>query len=216
MMRIMPSARALARHLAVWVGTTVVTLLAAALGEGQTRPTPEWLAFQLVPSVELLAGDPGAGVGLRWQLTPLAYSFAAHRGLSSWRVFVVEPNLRYGGSVEGYLAPGAFFGPTSGTTLRVGARAYIPLLERGEALSLSVAASYRHLVDQSALLVEVGLHAVYGIVGLTVGVAVPEQPLWLSVALMRRRSAGLEGERLSTDGGHPSTAAGFEVEARAR
>jgi L-ascorbate metabolism protein UlaG (beta-lactamase superfamily) len=34
--------------------------------------------------------------------------------------------------------------------------------------------------------------------------------------VMRRRSAGLEGERLSTDGGHPSTAAGFEVEARAR
>src|SRR4051794_775501 len=65
-------------------------------------PSLAWLVTQLVPSPELAVGRvkhiDGAGAesdvtttafGLRWQLTPLVWSWGVNRRISRWRYFVV-------------------------------------------------------------------------------------------------------------------------------
>jgi hypothetical protein len=59
-------------------------------------PTLPWLIPQLIPSPELGFGalkgaSNDAHFGMRWQLTPVLYSFGMYRKLSPWRFFVVEP-----------------------------------------------------------------------------------------------------------------------------
>ena len=70
-------------------------------------PDAAWAITQLVPSPEIAVGgeERGAHVGLRWQVTPLLYSFGVNRRVSPWRAFIAEPMVRQGGSVEAYVSP---------------------------------------------------------------------------------------------------------------
>src|SRR5262249_17835578 len=65
-------------------------------------PSPE-LAFGRQRSLDD-AGHVDRGVstafGLRWQLTPVLWSFGVHRRQSRWRFFVVDPFARQSGSLE--------------------------------------------------------------------------------------------------------------------
>jgi hypothetical protein len=139
-----------------------------AAAEPSIRLTPLWLLAQLVPSPELAFGDGVTRYGMRWQFTPILYSFGIHRDLSPWRVLVVEPIVRQSGSVE------LFFGPefianggnfAKGWFLRVGVRSYFPLVERGEYLSVSLGASYFDFDGRGGAAYEVGAYVLYGIVG---------------------------------------------------
>jgi len=173
-----------------------VVALGAALGstearaedaaEPNARPTPLWLALQLVPSPEVAFDDQRAAFGLRWQITPLAYSWGINRRLEPWRVLVVEPLVRHSGSVELFFEPGMWIGAETTAVIRAGARAYFPIVEHGEVLSFSAGAGYQYAWEQSAAMVELGLYTLFGILGLRVSVAFGDVPVAGVVTLSLR------------------------------
>lgn len=158
--------------------------------EPHVHPTIVWLATQLVPSPEIAAGDGHAHFGLRWQVTPLLYSWGTNRKLSPWRALIAEPLVRQSGSVELYLSPE--FIDVEGSfgerwLLRPGVRAYFPLLQHGEYLSTSVGTSYQRFQDHASAAFEAGIYALYGIFGVQLSYApAPHQPL-ATIATFRFR-----------------------------
>lgn len=155
--------------------------------EPGTRPTAGWLALQTIPSPSVATGAGGARFGLLWQVTPISYVHCIHRGLTPWRFFVVEPNLRQGGSVELFFTPGVYFGSTDVGLLEPGVRSYFPIVERGEWLSASVATSLRSAGGEPSAAFEAGAYVLFGIVGAQVSVAPgPRQPLASTLTLRLR------------------------------
>ena len=164
-------------HHGIAVGLGIaVSALPANASEGDyapdrpfPHPTLPWMAAQLLPSPELAAGD-GARFGLGWQLTPLLFSWGLNRRLSPWRSFVVEPLTRQSGSIELFLSPEYLTAHGSADQRwfgHFGVRAYFPLVQRGENLSVSIGSSYfRNLHGDQAVAYEVGSYVLYGVVGL--------------------------------------------------
>jgi hypothetical protein len=136
--------------------------------------TIPWVATQLIPSPEVAYGHDVARFGMRWQVTPVLFSWGIHRGLSPWRFFVAEPYVRQSGSVElfvtpEYLAYGSAF--ADGWLLRTGVRSYFPLVEHGEYLSVSMGASSFLFDGHWGAAYEVGAYALFGVVGVQLTVA---------------------------------------------
>lgn len=131
-----------------------------------------WGATQLVPSPQWTLperGDPR--FGLRWQVTPLLFSVGIRRGLSPWRAFLVEPNVRHSGSFELFFSPEYTFAPgpfEHGLGARVGARMYVPLVQAGEYLSCSAGASAIATWQGISGAIEAGLYTLFGGLGLQV------------------------------------------------
>ena len=154
-----------------------VPLLAAAAAPPPAEPAAEttlpWMALQLLPSPEIVVQGGRARFGARWQLTPLLYSFGINRKLSPWRSLVVEPIVRHSGSIELYLSPeilaGDFGSYADRWIGRVGLRSYLPLLARGEALSLSLGSSLLRTRGITGAGFDIGLHTFGGFFGLRVG-----------------------------------------------
>jgi hypothetical protein len=103
-------------------------------------PTVLWMLAQAVPSPEVGVGGVSPAAGLRWQLTPLLYSFGMYRKLSPWRTFVVEPLTRQSGSLEVFFSPEYLSARTDEWLGRVGVHATFPLLDRGEKLAVTIGA----------------------------------------------------------------------------
>jgi len=159
-----------------------------AATEPAIRPTPLWLVAQLAPSPELAYGEATARFGLRWQLTPLLYSFGINRRLSPWRTFVVEPLVRQSGSVELFLSPeylvrGSFL---DGWLWRAGLRTYLPMIERGDYLSVSLGVSCYDFVGGAGASYEVGAYVLFGIAGAQVTVSPRSGPAQ-AIATLRLR-----------------------------
>jgi hypothetical protein len=176
-------------------GTSIAISLAgrAAAGdeaatEPAVRPTPLWLAAQLAPSPEVAFGEEKVRFGLRWQLTPLLYSFGINRRLSPWRIFVVEPLVRQSGSLELFLSPeylvrGSFL---DGWLLRAGLRTYLPIVERGDYLSVSLGVSCYDFMGAAGTSYEVGAYVLFGIVGAQITVSPKSGPAQ-AIATLRLR-----------------------------
>ncbi len=138
------------------------------------RITWPWLATQLIPSPELSLGDAGAHFGMRWQLTPLCYSFGLYPGVNPWRFFVVEPIVRQSGSIELYVSPEYLaIAPRfrDRMLLRAGLRSYFPLLQHGDYLSASIGSSWFRIAGQDGVAYELGVYALFGVLGLQVDYA---------------------------------------------
>lgn len=138
--------------------------------EASTTPRPSvvWMLAQLVPSPELVQGEAVTRFGLRWQVTPLLYSFGVNRRVSPWRTLIVEPLVRQGGSIELFLGPEYIpYGRTALDSLlwRVGVRSYFPVLEYGDYLSVSIGTSYFAFADRSGAAYEAGIYALFGMIG---------------------------------------------------
>lgn len=155
--------------------------------EPRVRPTLAWGLTQLLPSPEIIAGQGGARFGLRWQVTPLLYSWGINRKLNPWRGLVVEPNVRHSGSIELFLSP-EFVARTADLggdfwdkwLVRPGLRAYFPLVERGDYLSMSVGTSFARFAHRSSIAYEGGIYALFGLFGLQVTYSpLPHDPLEL-------------------------------------
>ncbi|HEY2518420.1 MAG TPA: hypothetical protein VGI39_46445 [Polyangiaceae bacterium] len=142
-------------------------LAAEPPAEPNVHVTLPWLATQLVPSPELTTGDSRAHLGLRWQVTPVLFSWGIHRGLSPWRSFIAEPYVRQSGSIELYLSPEYFAGGPlgEGLGLRTGVRSYFPLVEHGEYLSVSLGSSHLLFAGRSFAAGEVGAYVLFGVLG---------------------------------------------------
>ncbi|WP_437756005.1 hypothetical protein [Sorangium sp. So ce1389] len=140
----------------------------AAATEPGIRFTLPWLFVQLVPSPELWIGPSGTHFGVRWQVTPVLYSFGINRKLSPWRAFIVEPLTRHAGSIELFGSPEyiAGAGDLAGSWMaRGGVRAYFPLLARGDYLSCSLGGSALYFREQVAASYEAGLYTLFGGLG---------------------------------------------------
>jgi hypothetical protein len=127
-----------------------------------------WFAMQLVPSPELGFGRAGVTFGLRWQLTPVLFSFALDPRLSPWRFFIAEPLVRHAGSIELFISPEYLALPDKGADRfggRVGLRSYFGVVERGDYLSLSVGTSYYRFGDEHGPSYEAGAYVLFGLVG---------------------------------------------------
>ncbi len=152
-------------------------------------PSLEWALWQLVPSPELGFGDGRARFGLRWQVTPLLYSFALDARLDRWRWLVAEPIVRHSGSVElfaspEYLALDGGLGDRFG--LRAGVRAYFGLLGRGDNLSASIGSAYYRFPDHAGISFEAGAYVLFGALGLVLTHSPGFEPApWLVTVRLR-------------------------------
>ncbi len=158
--------------------------------EPAIAPTVAWIATQFIPSPEVAAGAGHTHAGLRWQVTPLLYSWGINRKLSPWRVLVAEPLSRQSGSIEAFLSP-EFIDVDGDATdkwlLRPGLRAYFPILQHGEYLSMSVGSSYQNVQGRGSAAFEGGLYVLYGLFGVQVTYApLPHQPAGTIVTLRFR------------------------------
>jgi len=164
----------------------------------QPYPSVPWIIFQFLPSPELAFGHTktvdGFGkvdeslrsaFGLRWQLTPVLWSFGVHRSQARWRFFVVDPFARHSGSVELSTSVEYIGGHYDGTIMRPGVRVYLPVLEKGEKLSASFGTS---VYDANGLRVayDVGAYILNGFLGLQVTVA-PSHEALATIATLRLR-----------------------------
>lgn len=151
--------------------------------------TPSWLLLQAIPSPELAFGrhrtitatgavekDSSPSFGLRWQLTPVLWSFGVHPSQSRWRTFVVDPIARHSGSLELSTSAEYIAGHVDRLIVRPGLRAYLPLVQKGEYLSMSLGTSaYSYAGLRVAY--DVGAYFIGGLVGLQVTVAPTHAPL---------------------------------------
>ena len=140
---------------------------------GAPLPDAAWAVTQLVPSPEVSIGGHGAPrgahFGLRWQVTPLLYSWGVNRRASPWRAFIAEPVVRNSGSAELFVSP-EWWASEQDVSLRPGARLYFPLVQRGDNLSWSIGTSYS-THGRGAAGYELGLYTLYGVFGLQVTVS---------------------------------------------
>jgi len=146
---------------------------AARPAEPEPRPTLVWILTQLVPSPEVAAGRDSAGTesvrfGLRWQVTPILYSFGINPRLSPWRALVVEPIVRQSGSIELFFSPELFVGGLDSPLLRGGVRSYFPIVAKGDELSVSLGTSYTYVSGRSGVAYELGVYVLYGTLGIQV------------------------------------------------
>lgn len=131
-----------------------------------------WSVLQLVPS-PLIVADPNAfGGGVRWQITPFMVSFGvAERPL---RLFIIEPVARHSGGVEFYASPEwtcCAPGSDSGWLVRLGSRAYLPIVGRGDSAAVSFGGNYVYENERHHAAGELGLWTLSAIVGLTATLA---------------------------------------------
>jgi len=135
------------------------------------KPTLLWTATQLLPSPGLHVIRQDAYFTMRWQITPLLYSFRLRRQLNPWRFLIVEPLVRQGGSIELFVSPEftAYPGKTLDKWgLRSGIRTYFPLVEQGEGLSISLGASHLYFHGEHSMGIEAGAYVLFGFLGLQV------------------------------------------------
>jgi len=147
-----------------------------------------WTASQLVPSPEIAAGHGAAHFGMRWQATPLLYSFGVHRGAFPLRSFVVEPVVRHSGSLEIFVSPEYLsIRDEQRWLVRPGLRAYFPLAQRGDYLSCSIGTSYAIAArGHSGVAYEGRIYTLFGVLGVQVTYAPAREPAdWIATLAFR-------------------------------
>lgn len=167
----LPMALAVSPPRAASPGEARPTLDPRAATEPAIHVTLPWAATQLLPSPEWYLEPDRVSFGIRWQVTPLLYSFGVNRKLSPWRSFIVEPLVRHAGSIELFGSPEYLTVTPSfrdNWLLRGGLRAYFPLAQRGDYLSCSLGGSVLYFRGHPAMSYEAGLYTFYGILGVQV------------------------------------------------
>ncbi|AKV01046.1 hypothetical protein AKJ09_07709 [Labilithrix luteola] len=156
------------------------------------RPYPSlpWLAAQLLPSPEVAFGtirsvdvyghtskDLQASFGLRWQLTPLLWSWGQHRSLNRWHFLVIDPLARNSGSISADLNLEYMWGQVNRMLVRPGVHATFPILQRGEYLSTSIGTSFYAYDDILRVAYDVGAYCLFGLFGVQFTYAPVHEPL---------------------------------------
>lgn len=150
----------------------------------QAYPSLAWFIVQLIPSPEVAVGRRSApdarieaAFGLRWQVTPLLWSWGTNRHASRWRSFVVDPLARHSGSLELTGTVEYFFGTVERAIVRPGVRAYFPLVQRGEYLSMSIGTSTYAYDERMRVAYDVGAYVLWGLFGVQATIAPENGPL---------------------------------------
>ncbi len=127
-----------------------------------------WGVSQLIPSPQWITTSDGAKFGMRWQVTPLLYSFGMNNRLSPWRYFITDPLARQSGSAEIFFTPEYLNIENQFKDkwlFRGGLRFYIPLWQKGEYASMSLATSYYNFNGNNGISYEAGVYLFAGILG---------------------------------------------------
>jgi len=149
-------------------------------------PSMAWSGVQLLPSPELAVGrvrdaagqlQTETAFGLRWQLSPLLWSWGTNRRVSRWRFFVVDPLARHSGSIELTASLEYFWGHVERFVARPGIRGYFPLAQRGEYLSMSLGTSTYSYDDKMRVAYDVGAYVLFGLFGIEASIAPDHGPL---------------------------------------
>ena len=158
------------------------------------RPTPyptlPWIVTQLIPSPAVAIGsvhrtgtdgvqqdNTQVAFGMRWEVTPVLWSWGVNRHASRWRFFVVDPLARNSGSLELNGTVEYFFGHVDRFLVRPGVRATFPILQRGEYLSASIGTSTYAYNNVEHVAYDFGVNALFGILGLQFSYAPAHAPL---------------------------------------
>lgn len=132
------------------------------------KPTLLWAATQLIPSPGLHVVRQNPYFTLRWQITPVLYSFGVRPQVNPWRLFIAEPLVRQGGSIELFISPEYTAIPgeiLAKWGVRSGVRSYFPIVEHGEGLSFSIGASHAYFQGQNSVGFEGGAYVLFGFLG---------------------------------------------------
>ncbi|MDA3861675.1 MAG: hypothetical protein PF445_10645 [Melioribacteraceae bacterium] len=128
----------------------------------------KWGITQLIPSPQWISTSDGAKFGMRWQITPLLYSFGTNKKLTPWRYFISDPLARQSGSFEMFFTP-EYLNVKNKLKdkwlFRGGFRFYIPLWQKGEYASLSLASSYYNFNGNNGVSYEAGVYLFAGVLG---------------------------------------------------
>jgi hypothetical protein len=140
-----------------------------------------WLPWQAFPSLTWFDGVNDRAFGFEWELTPLLYSFGMNRHISPWYSFIVEPPARFTGSVEATLSLQVF-------TTKAGASyfgfcgqvmGYVPLVERGEHLTLNLGVGMYRIENRRPVVGIVGLSTLFGFVHFNLKHS-PDPNIWIT------------------------------------
>jgi hypothetical protein len=169
-----------------------------SVAEPELHPTALWALFQLVPSPQVAVGavhhTDASGVGedvmktafgLRWQLTPVLWSFGTNRRLSPWRFFVVDPLARVSGSIELSTTFEWFGGHVDSFLARPGIRLTLPVFHRGEYVAVSFGTSV-YQYETARVAYDAAVWFLFGTVGVQATVAPAHAPL-ATIATLRLR-----------------------------
>lgn len=154
-------------------------------------PSAGWVLTQLLPSPELAFGEDASGAsrtafGMRWQLTPVLWSWGVNRRVSRWRFFVVDPLARVSGSIA-FEQHFEYIGGFADRLLaRPAVKATFPLWQRGEYLSFSLGTSVYRYDARAHVAHDVGLYTLFGTLGLVATVA-PGHDALRTIATLRIR-----------------------------
>lgn len=156
----------------------------------QPYPSLAWIGLQLLPSPEVAFGtirstdvfghtsrDVQASFGLRWQLTPLLWSWGQHRSLNRWHFLVIDPLARNSGSISADLNLEYMWGQVNRMLVRPGVHATFPILQRGEYLSTSIGTSFYAYDDILRVAYDVGAYCLFGLFGVQFTYAPVHEPL---------------------------------------
>ena len=158
----------------------VFLFLWASLSPAQPSAEPSgkfgtWLPLQFMPSITRYSDQHQSGFGFEWEATPLLYSFGMNKQVSPWYSFIVEPPARFTGSVEVNVA-GQIFTTKLGTSYFASSAqlmGYIPLIARGEELTLNVGVGAYQIANRTAFVTVAGFSSLFSFVHLNLKHANP-------------------------------------------
>jgi hypothetical protein len=140
-----------------------------------------WLPYQAIPNLTFYSGPSNSAFGFEWELTPVLYSFGMNKQISPWYFFIVEPPGRFTGSIEFNIAVQIF-------TKKVGTShfgfsgqlmGFIPLVERGEHLTLNLGAAVYRVGNTTPVFAVVGFSTLFGIFHVNVKHS-PAEKVWIT------------------------------------
>jgi len=112
-----------------------------------------WLLLQLVPSPTFFQDSDNDNAriqfGFKWHITPLSVSFSPNKYVSPVQSFFIYPARRFSGSAELFIDPELAtsefkYSNVSIFGLSAGPRIILPLLAKGENLSISLGGKYTY------------------------------------------------------------------------
>jgi hypothetical protein len=153
-------------------------------------PSLAWWITQLIPSPEFAVGrvtntgldgvpqtSNQVAFGLRWQVTPILWSWGTNRNVSRWRVFVADPLARHAGSIELDGTLEYVWGHVDRFLARPGIRATVPIYGKGEYVSMAIGTSTYRYDGTMRVAYDAGIYFLYGIFGLQTTIAPAHDPL---------------------------------------
>jgi hypothetical protein len=139
-----------------------------------------WAVLQLLPSPVFFDdngnGNHGTEFGFEWQVTPLSYTFNPNKYLNHFSTLIIKPVKKFTGSAEIFFTPQYALSSFDNSRMQrymynTGARVYLPLIQGGEYLGISLGGGYysqknEHSGKVDGVMYEAGIYSVFGMFGL--------------------------------------------------